>query len=261
MTGPTGAGKTTLCLAAAGVLHHDYGGASSGRVALMGRDIAEYDGLAEIGRHVGVVFDDPDAQPIFTTVEEETRLGARGASPPAGGAARTDGADPRDDRDGRSPRSGAAHPLGRPEAAGRDRRDPRARDGHPDPGRADLGARRGGDAAALPDPRAAQGRGDDRADRRAQARRALRPRGPDGLPRARPDPRRGSARGAPAGRAGPRWCSTRNLRPRPFPAEGGVAPRRRPRRSSGSTGSPTPTTESRPSGGSTSRSGPGSSWP
>ncbi|MEN6343359.1 MAG: energy-coupling factor transporter ATPase [Methanospirillum sp.] len=78
VTGPTGAGKTTLCLAASGVLHHDYGGASSGRIALMGRDVAEYDGLAEIGRHVGVVFDDPDAQLIFTTVEEEIASGLEG---------------------------------------------------------------------------------------------------------------------------------------------------------------------------------------
>jgi energy-coupling factor transporter ATP-binding protein EcfA2 len=40
VTGPTGAGKTTLCLAAAGILHHEHGGASSGRVALIGREIA-----------------------------------------------------------------------------------------------------------------------------------------------------------------------------------------------------------------------------
>ncbi len=78
VTGPTGAGKTTLCLAAAGILHHDYGGASSGRIELMGRDVAELDGLAEIGRHVGVVFDDPDAQLIFTTVEEEVASGLEG---------------------------------------------------------------------------------------------------------------------------------------------------------------------------------------
>ncbi len=78
VTGPTGAGKTTLCLAAAGILHHDYGGASAGRVALMGRDIGEFDGLAEIGRHVGVVFDDPEAQLIFTTVEEEIASGLEG---------------------------------------------------------------------------------------------------------------------------------------------------------------------------------------
>ena len=84
VTGPTGAGKTTLCLAAAGVLHHDYGGASSGRITLMGRDVAEYDGLAEIGRHVGVVFDDPDAQLIFTTVEEEIASGLEGLPLPRG---------------------------------------------------------------------------------------------------------------------------------------------------------------------------------
>ena len=82
VTGPTGAGKTTLCLAAAGILHHDYGGVSSGRIALVGRDIAELDGLAEIGRHVGVVFDDPDAQLIFTTVEEEVASGLESLSLP-----------------------------------------------------------------------------------------------------------------------------------------------------------------------------------
>ena len=82
VTGPTGAGKTTLCLAAAGILHHDYGGGCSGRVVLMGREIADYHGLAEIGRHVGVVFDDPEAQLIFTTVEEEIASGLEGLALP-----------------------------------------------------------------------------------------------------------------------------------------------------------------------------------
>jgi energy-coupling factor transport system ATP-binding protein len=78
VTGPTGAGKTTLCLAAAGILHHEYGGETSGRALLIGRDVTEYDGLSEIGRRVGVVFDDPDAQLIFTTVEEEIASGLEG---------------------------------------------------------------------------------------------------------------------------------------------------------------------------------------
>ncbi len=78
VTGPTGAGKTTLCLAATGILHHEYGGGSRGRALLMGRDVTKYADLAEIGRRVGVVFDDPDAQLIFTTVEEEVTSGLEG---------------------------------------------------------------------------------------------------------------------------------------------------------------------------------------
>ena len=75
VTGPTGAGKTTLCLAASGVLHHDYGGRLEGRITILGRDVRDYPGMAGIGRHVGVVFDDAEAQLIFSTVEEEVASG------------------------------------------------------------------------------------------------------------------------------------------------------------------------------------------
>jgi energy-coupling factor transport system ATP-binding protein len=71
VTGPSGAGKTTLCLAAAGILHHEYGGKKEGRVTLEGNDIANYSGLSELARKIGIVFDDAEAQMIFTTVEEE----------------------------------------------------------------------------------------------------------------------------------------------------------------------------------------------
>ncbi|WP_321507583.1 energy-coupling factor transporter ATPase [uncultured Methanoregula sp.] len=71
VTGPSGAGKTTLCLASAGVLHHEYGGKKEGRVTLGGRDISTYSSLSEVARTIGIVFDDAEAQMIFTTVEEE----------------------------------------------------------------------------------------------------------------------------------------------------------------------------------------------
>ncbi|PKG31100.1 ABC transporter ATP-binding protein, partial [Methanoregula sp.] len=67
----SGAGKTSLCLAASGVLHHDYGGKKEGSVTVDGKDVAGYQSLSELARNVGVVFDDPEAQMIFTTVEEE----------------------------------------------------------------------------------------------------------------------------------------------------------------------------------------------
>ena len=83
VTGPSGAGKTSLCLAASGVLHHDYGGKKEGSVIVDGRNIADYRNLSDLAQNVGVVFDDPEAQMIFTTVEEEilSALEHRGLSP------------------------------------------------------------------------------------------------------------------------------------------------------------------------------------
>jgi energy-coupling factor transport system ATP-binding protein len=71
VTGPSGAGKTSLCLAASGILYHEYGGKKEGTVIVDRKDVAEYKTLSELAQNVGVVFDDPEAQMIFTTVEEE----------------------------------------------------------------------------------------------------------------------------------------------------------------------------------------------
>ncbi|MGA7797642.1 MAG: energy-coupling factor transporter ATPase [Methanoregula sp.] len=71
VTGPSGAGKTTLCLAACGILSHEYGGKKAGLVTINGRNVADYAGLSDIAKNIGIVFDDPEAQMIFTTVEEE----------------------------------------------------------------------------------------------------------------------------------------------------------------------------------------------
>jgi energy-coupling factor transporter ATP-binding protein EcfA2 len=71
VTGPSGAGKTTLCLAAAGILYHEYGGKKDGRVTIDGKDVASCATLSELAKTIGIVFDDAEAQMIFTTVEEE----------------------------------------------------------------------------------------------------------------------------------------------------------------------------------------------
>ena len=71
VTGPSGAGKTTLCLASAGILAHEYGGKKEGAVTINGRDVKSYKDLSDIATNLGIVFDDPEAQLIFTTVEEE----------------------------------------------------------------------------------------------------------------------------------------------------------------------------------------------
>lgn len=82
VTGPSGAGKTTLCLAAAGILAHEYGGRKEGTVTIDGRDVKEFPDLSELATRIGMVFDDPDGQLIFTTVEEEilSALERRGLS-------------------------------------------------------------------------------------------------------------------------------------------------------------------------------------
>jgi energy-coupling factor transport system ATP-binding protein len=83
VTGPSGAGKTTLCLAACGILSHEYGGKKAGLVTINGRNVADYTGLSDIAKNVGIVFDDAEAQMIFTTVEEEilSALEYRGLPP------------------------------------------------------------------------------------------------------------------------------------------------------------------------------------
>ena len=75
ITGPTAAGKTTLCHALAGILHHEFGGVLSGHLSFQGRPISEYEGMSELNQHISMVFDDADAQLIFTSVEEEIASG------------------------------------------------------------------------------------------------------------------------------------------------------------------------------------------
>lgn len=83
VTGPSGAGKTTLARALSGVLVHAYGGELTGSITIAGKYADEYKDVTDLSRQVGMVFDDADAQLIFTTVEEEilTGLETRGLSP------------------------------------------------------------------------------------------------------------------------------------------------------------------------------------
>jgi len=75
ITGPTAAGKTTLCLALAGILQHEFGGTLTGHLSFQGRPIAEYEGMSQLNQYISMVFDDADAQLIFTSVEEEIASG------------------------------------------------------------------------------------------------------------------------------------------------------------------------------------------
>lgn len=75
VTGHSAAGKTTLALAMAGILHHEIGGKIEGNLSFKNRDIKEFNGIKELSRHTGMVFDDAESQLIFTTVEEEILSG------------------------------------------------------------------------------------------------------------------------------------------------------------------------------------------
>ncbi len=83
ITGCSGAGKTTLCRAMFGALHHDIGGDFEGSVTLNGRDIKEYT-IGDIGKFMGVVFDDPESQLFMPLVEDEIKFGLQARNMPAG---------------------------------------------------------------------------------------------------------------------------------------------------------------------------------
>jgi len=83
ITGRSGAGKTTLCRAMFGALHHDIGGDIQGTLALKDKDISQYT-IGSIGAFMGVVFDDPDSQLFMPHVEDEIRFSLQARSMPSG---------------------------------------------------------------------------------------------------------------------------------------------------------------------------------
>ena len=70
LIGPTGAGKTTLCLALNGIVPQFYGGRFFGRATVAGLDTLDHP-ISVLARHVGTVFQDPETQLIATSVENE----------------------------------------------------------------------------------------------------------------------------------------------------------------------------------------------
>jgi energy-coupling factor transport system ATP-binding protein len=74
LMGPTGVGKTTLCLTLNGILPHLMGGAFEGKVVVAGMDTREH-GPGQMSRQVGLVFQDPESQLFNMTVEDEVAFG------------------------------------------------------------------------------------------------------------------------------------------------------------------------------------------
>lgn len=70
LIGPTGAGKSTLCLTLNGIVPQFYGGRFFGRVTVAGMDTLEHP-ISRLAQHVGAVFQDPETQLIATSVENE----------------------------------------------------------------------------------------------------------------------------------------------------------------------------------------------
>ncbi|MBN1261219.1 MAG: energy-coupling factor ABC transporter ATP-binding protein [Anaerolineae bacterium] len=70
LVGPTGAGKTTLCLALMGIVPQFYGGRFFGRATVAGLDTLEHP-ISALAKHVGIVFEDPETQLTATSIENE----------------------------------------------------------------------------------------------------------------------------------------------------------------------------------------------
>ncbi|BBB90522.1 MAG TPA: ABC transporter ATP-binding protein [Methylomusa anaerophila] len=70
ITGPSGAGKTTLALAVAGVIPHYFGGRQAGCVRVGGINTAD-SGMGELASQVGTVLADYESQMVAMTVAEE----------------------------------------------------------------------------------------------------------------------------------------------------------------------------------------------
>ncbi len=70
LIGPTGAGKTTLCLSLSGIVPQFYGGRFFGHMTVAGLDTLEHP-VSRLARHVGAVFEDPETQLTATSVENE----------------------------------------------------------------------------------------------------------------------------------------------------------------------------------------------
>jgi energy-coupling factor transport system ATP-binding protein len=74
ITGPSGAGKTTLCRCINGLIPHFFEGELEGDVFVSGMDVRAYD-IPYLAAKVGLLFDDPSNQLFNSTVEEELAFG------------------------------------------------------------------------------------------------------------------------------------------------------------------------------------------
>lgn len=74
LMGPTGVGKTTLCMALNGLVPQSTGGVIQGRVEVLGHDTRRTP-VAHLAAHVGIIYQDPESQLFCTKVEDEVAFG------------------------------------------------------------------------------------------------------------------------------------------------------------------------------------------
>lgn len=72
--GPTGVGKTTLCLALNGIVPRSTGGIFKGDVVVAGINTKQHR-VAEMAQKVGIIFQDPESQLFNMSVEDEVAFG------------------------------------------------------------------------------------------------------------------------------------------------------------------------------------------
>ena len=74
LLGPSGSGKSSLALCLNGLIPHVVGGRMQGQVRVAGLDSDETT-VSQLAQQVGILFQDPEAQFVTTTVEEEIAFG------------------------------------------------------------------------------------------------------------------------------------------------------------------------------------------
>ena len=75
ISGPAGAGKTTLCCTLNGLVPHFFRGKLSGSVLVQGLNTKKHT-ISFLSHRVGILFQDPAAQLVSPTVEDEVAFGA-----------------------------------------------------------------------------------------------------------------------------------------------------------------------------------------
>ena len=83
ITGPSGAGKTTICRAGNGLIPHEFKGRMRGQVIVAGKYNSRKFGVNALSKIVGVLQQDPDSQLFNPTVDEEIVFGACNYGVPA----------------------------------------------------------------------------------------------------------------------------------------------------------------------------------
>ncbi len=83
LMGPTGAGKTTLCMALNGLVPQTTGGTIRGRVRVLGQDPRAVP-VPLLAARVGMVYQDPESQLFAAAVEDEVAFGPENLGLPRG---------------------------------------------------------------------------------------------------------------------------------------------------------------------------------